>query len=272
LLEPLHILGYLGALLTGVILGLLGGGGALLSIPVLVYLFHIEPQLATSYSLILIGITATSGAYQNIRKKQVDYNAALYYGIPSVIAVYTVRRWVMPNLPKVIFSLDGYAVDKNLFILVILAIVMFAAAYKMITAKPNDTQDEDHKVDHLELAFFAILIGSFLGLVGAGGGFLMVPALIYFANVHTKKAIGTSLLLVAVNSFIGFLGDMRSNVSIDWKFFAIFACFSVAGVFIGHYLTNYIHNDKLKKSFGWFILVTAIFIVVKEFTARYPLH
>ncbi len=267
-MEILHILGYLGALITGIVLGLLGGGGALLSIPVLVYLFKIEPQLATSYSLLLVGISATSGSYQNIRKKLVDYNAALYYGVPSIIAVYSVRRWVMPNLPKVIFHMGSYPVDKNLFILIILAAVMFVAAYKMITAAPAVENETEHKIDHIQLAFFAILIGSFLGLVGAGGGFLMVPALMYFANVHTKKAIATSLLLVAVNSFIGFLGDMRSHVQIDWLFFFAFAFFSIAGVFIGHYLATYIHNNKLKKYFGWFILITAIFIVVKEFSSR----
>jgi uncharacterized membrane protein YfcA len=114
-----------------------------------------------------------------------------------------------------------------------------------------------------------VLIGAFLGLVGAGGGFLMVPALMYFANVPTKKAIGTSLLLVAVNSFIGFLGDMRSHVQIDWAFFATFAFFSVTGVLIGHYLATYIHNNKLKKAFGWFILITAVYIVIKEFSLRW---
>jgi uncharacterized membrane protein YfcA len=250
------------------VLGLLGGGGALLSIPVLVYLFHIEPQLATSYSLILIAVSASSGAYQNIRKKQVDYNAALYYGVPSVIAVYAVRRWVMPNLPKVMFTVGNYSVDKNLFILLILAIVMFIAAYKMITSKNGNEEEKEHKIDHVRLAFFAVLIGSFLGLVGAGGGFLMVPALMYFANVHTKKAIGTSLVLVSINSFIGFAGDLRSNVQIEWPFFFTFLFFSVTGVLIGHYLATYIHNNKLKRYFGWFILITAVFIIGKEISAR----
>ena len=247
---------------------MLGGGGALLSIPVLVYLFHIEPALATSYSLSLIGVTAISGAYQNIRKKLIDYNAALYYGVPSVISVYAVRRWVMPNLPKVIFTFGDFTVDKNLFILIILAAVMLVAAYKMITT-PNKTEEEpEHEVNHARLAFFAVFIGAFLGLVGAGGGFLMVPALMYFANVHTKKAIGTSLLLVAVNSFIGFIGDMRSHVQIEWPFFFTFLFFSFTGVFIGNYMDNYIQGNKLKKAFGWFILITAVFIVVKELSVR----
>jgi uncharacterized membrane protein YfcA len=267
-LDILHILGYIGATLTGIVLGLLGGGGALLSIPVLVYLFHIEPQLATSYSLILIAISASSGAYQNIRKKLIDYNAALYYGIPSVISVYIVRRWVMPNLPKVILTIGDYKLDKNLFILIILAIVMFIAAYKMITAKNAGDDETEHKVDHWRLAFFAVLIGAFLGLVGAGGGFLMVPALMYFANVHTKKAIGTSLLLVSINSFIGFAGDLRSHVQIEWPFFFTFLFFSIAGVLIGHYLATYIHNNRLRRYFGWFILITAVFIIAKEVSAR----
>ncbi len=267
-MDILHVLGYLGAVATGLVLGMLGGGGALLSIPVLVYLFHIEPALATSYSLSLIGVTAISGVYQNIRKKLIDYNAALYYGVPSVISVYSVRRWVMPNLPKVIFTVGGFAVDKNLFILIVLAIVMLIAAYKMITSANNDGKETEHVVNHWRLAFFAVFIGAFLGLVGAGGGFLMVPALMYFANVHTKKAIGTSLLLVAINSFIGFLGDMRSHVQIDWPFFFTFLFFSITGVLIGHYLATYIHNNKLKRAFGWFILITAVFIVVKELSVR----
>jgi len=266
-LDILQVFGYLGAILTGVILGLMGGGGALISIPILVYLFHIEASVATSYSLFLIAITASSGAWQNIRKKQVDYNAALYYGIPSVISIYAVRRWLMPNLPKIIFTIHGYALHKNMFILIILVIVMIMAAYKMITSN-NPEQNETHQVNHLELSTFAILIGSFMGIVGGGGGFLMVPALVHFANTPVKKAVGTSLVLVAVNSFIGFLGDLGSDIAINWLFFFTFLFFSVAGVFIGHYLVAYIHSNKLRKYFGFFLIVVAIFIVIKEFTTH----
>ncbi len=265
-MEWLHILGYLGALLTGFVLGLLGGGGALLSIPVLVYMFKIEASVATGYSLLLVGIAALSGAVQNVRKKWVDYDAALYYGIPSVITVYTVRRYVMPNLPKTILQIGTYTLDKNHLILFILSAVMFIAAYKMITS--NSTQASEvqpkQRSHYLQLILYAVLIGAFLGLVGTGGGFLMVPALIYFANVPTKKAIGTSLVLVTVNSFIGFLGDIGSHNAFDWQFLLTFSAFSVTGVFIGHYVAAFIHNDKLKSYFGWFILAVAIFIIVKE--------
>jgi uncharacterized membrane protein YfcA len=266
-MELTHIIGYIGAVFTGFVLGLLGGGGALLAIPVLVYLFKIDASVATGYSLFLVGIAALSGAYQNIRKKLVDYNAALYYGIPSVVAVFTVRRFVMPNLPAVILQAGGYTIDKNHFILIILSVVMVIAAYKMITSGPTP-EESPHQVDHISLAFYAVLIGGFLGLVGAGGGFLMVPALIYFANLSPKKAIGTSLVLVAVNSFIGFIGDISTHEAMDWKFLISFAACSIVGVYAGHYMAGRIHNDKLKKYFGWFILVVAIYIVAKETIAK----
>ena len=263
-MELSHILGYAGAMATGFVLGLLGGGGALLSIPVLVYLFKIEASVATGYSLFLVAITASIGAVQNIREKFIDYTAALYYGIPSVITVFVVRRFVMPSLPKVFFHINGYAVDKNHFILFVLCLVMFIAAYKMISSANTNTDDTPHETNHFKLAFYAIFIGAFLGLVGVGGGFLMVPALIYFANVSPKKAIGTSLLLVAINSFIGFAGDVSSSTSIDWKFLCIFSLFSITGVILGNYAATLIHNNKLKVYFGWFILVVAILMVVKE--------
>lgn len=259
------ILGYAGALLTGVVLGLMGGGGALLSIPVLVYLFHIDATLATGYSLFLVGITATIGAIQNIRGRQIDYSAAMYYGIPSLLTVYAVRRFAMPNLPNEIFTIRTYVVDKNHFILFILAIVMFGAAYKMIVSDEGTEEDAIVRpVNHFKLMMYAVLIGAFLGLVGAGGGFLMIPALVYFANLPMKKAVGTSLLLVAVNSFVGFLGDLHSSHQLDWKFLAIFSAFSIAGVFAGIYLQHYLNGAKLKKFFGWFVLTLAVYMVVKE--------
>ncbi len=260
-----QLLGYTGALLTGLVLGLLGGGGALLSIPVLVYLFHLDASVATGYSLFLVAVTASIGAVQNIRKKMVDYQAVLYYGIPSVISVYCIRRFVMPNLPDVIFNIGNYGVDKNHFILFILSVVMFGAGYKMFSAKESSEENAiAHPNQFIKLIFLAILIGSFLGLVGAGGGFLMIPALVYFANLPMKLAVSTSLVLVAINSFIGFLGDVHSSQHMDWKFLFLFSAFSVTGVFGGFYLQNKIDGTRLKKYFGGFMMAMALFIMVKE--------
>ena len=264
-MDIFHILGYIGAVMTGLILGLLGGGGALLSIPVLVYLFHIPATLATGYSLFLVGLTATTGALQNIRKQLVDYTAVLYYGIPSAITVYCMRRFVMPALPNTFFTINNFTVDKNHFILFVLVLVMFIAAYKMITAKTEEDKDTaSGSINYIKLPLYAVLVGGFLGLVGAGGGFLMIPALVLFANLPMRKAVGTSLVLVAANSFIGFVGDIHGNVAMDWKFLFLFSAFSIIGVLAGNYLQHFVKGNELKKYFGWFILLVALLMVVKE--------
>ena len=261
----MHILGYAANYLLGLYLGLLGGGGALLSIPILVYLFKIEPTVATGYSLFLIAVSALSGAVQNIRKKHVDYPVALYYGLPSVLTIFLMRWFVVPHLPAVIFTIDSYYLDKNHFILFVLTIVMILAAYKMVQPGEETSDDPPHQTNYLRLGVYAIFIGAFLGLVGSGGGFLMVPALIYFANLSPKKAIGTALVLVAVNSFIGFIGDvLRPHNTFDWKFLLTFSFFSIGGVLIGHQLTGRFDNEKLKKYFGWFIFIIAMIMIAKE--------
>lgn len=258
------ILGYTGAVLTGLVLGLLGGGGALLSIPVLVYLFHIDATLATAYSLFLVGTTAFSGAFQNLRKKNVNLKIAAVYGVPSLIAVYTMRRFVIPALPDVLLTIGSFSLSKNLLILSVLSVVMFGAGIKMIRDGGKQDAPAEGSVNYFRLAGYAFLVSAFLGLVGAGGGFLMTPALLYFGKLDMKKAVGTSLVLVSVNSYIGFLGDLSSNAVMDWSFLLTFAAFSIGGIVLGTYLTNFIDGSKLKKSFGWFVLAVGVFIIVKE--------
>lgn len=259
------LLGYTGAVLTGLALGLLGGGGALLSIPVLVYLFHIEASVATGYSLFLVGVTALSGAVQNIRNHTVDYKVTLSYGIPSLLTVFSVRRFVIPAMPDILFRIGTYPVDKNHFILLVFCIVLFGAAYKMIRAnEEEELASVEGKIYYFNLGLYAIVIGGFLGLVGAGGGFLIIPALVYFAKLPMKKAVGTSLVLVAVNSFIGFMGDLAGSHQIDWIFLLTFAGFSISGILAGGYFSRFIRGNQLKKSFGWFILLIGIYMLVKE--------
>jgi uncharacterized membrane protein YfcA len=181
-----------------------------------------------------------------------------------MIAVYLVRRFLVHQLPDVLFTVGSHVVDKNQFILTLLATVMFGVAYSMITNKKTDGEQKAHKTHILTLILYATLVGAFVGTVGAGGGFLMVPALINFANLPMKKALGTSLLLVAVNSFIGFAGDLGGNPHMDWPFLLTFSGFCIAGVFIGSYLVQFIDSQKLKKYFGWFVLLVAIYMVVRE--------
>lgn len=259
------MLGYTGAFVTGLTLGLLGGGGALMSIPVLVYFFHIDAAIATGYSLFLVGITALSGAFQNLRKGLIDYNAAVWCGVPSIMAVYVIRRFVVHNIPEVIFSTPFFTLDRHHLILSVLTLVMLVAGYKMIGSSTTETENTRPGVNRVLLVAYALAIGLFLGLVGAGGGFLMVPALVYFANLSMKKAVGTSLVLVSVNSFIGFMGDVHSNQLPDWFFLLTFSAFSIAGMLMGQSVAHRVNNEQLKRYFGWFMLLVALFIVVKEF-------
>lgn len=256
-------------MLTGLVLGLLGGGGAMFSIPVLVYLFHLPPSVATGYSLFLVGVTAMSGAVQNTRKHLVDFKSALYYGIPSVITVYVIRRFVIHSLPDVLWQTTGFTLHKDDGILLLLTVVMILVGFKMISEKPKvqTGEEPEHKMNYPLLILVAVLIGAFVGVAGAGGGFLMTPALIYFANLPMKKAIGTSLVLVSVNSFLGFAGDLGANPHMDWIFLLKFSGFSVAGVFIGSYLSHGIDSLKLKNAFGWFMVAMGIYIGVKEILA-----
>lgn len=239
----------------------------MLSIPVLVYLFRIEASVATGYSLFLIGVTAFSGAIQNIRKQLVDFRVALFYGVPSVVTIYIMRRFVVHSLPDTIIDTGTYTLNKNDIILILFSVVMLAAAYKMITEKPKVvTEEKPHETNRFLLTLYAVGIGFFLGIVGAGGGFLIIPALVYFANLPMKKAIGTSLVLVSVNSFLGFAGDLGANPHMDWRFLFAFSGFSIAGVFVGSHLSNRIDGPKLKKLFGWFILIMGIYIAIRELT------
>ena len=264
-MDVLTILGYIGALATGLILGLLGGGGALMSVPVLVYFFHVDAATATGYSMFLVAVSGWVGSVQNFRKQLIDFKALAYYTIPSIATVYSVRRFVMPNLPDVFFSIGSYEVDKDHFILYLLAIVMVAIGYRMVNAGKQEQPEGDTKLIHLpKLIISAVLIGFFIGIVGAGGGFLMTPVLIYFAGLNIRKAIATSLVLVALNSTMGFIGDIHGNENLDWKFLVVFAALSVTGVISGIYFSDRIDSLKLKKYFGWFILFVAALIVAKE--------
>jgi uncharacterized membrane protein YfcA len=262
-MDAAQVFGYFGAFLTGLILGLLGGGGALISIPVLVYLFHIEASVATGYSLFLIGITASTGAVTNLRKKTVDLPTLLYYGLPSVVSIYCMRRYIVPAIPDVIFQIGAYQLTKNNLILTLLSVVIFAVAYNMISTN-KVASDNEHHSNYTKLIATAIFIGAFLGMVGAGGGFLMIPALFHYANLDMKKSIGTSLVLVAINSFVGFWGDVHSNQTMEWSFLFAFSSFSVVGMFTGSYWAGKTDNRLLKKYFAWFMLAVGSYILIKE--------
>ncbi|MEG9328384.1 hypothetical protein SAMN04488034_103173 [Salinimicrobium catena] len=259
-----EILGYLGALIIGVVLGLIGGGGSILTVPVLVYLMAINPVTATAYSLFVVGTSSLVGAVKNMQKKRVDYRTAVVFSIPAFIAVYATRKFLVPAIPEHIITIAGHEITKNIAIMLFFAFIMILASVSMIREqKEKPVKTEKVKYNYPLIIIEGLIVGVLTGIVGAGGGFLIIPALVLLAKLPMKKAVATSLLIIAIKSLIGFIGDVQ-NLDIDWPFLLIFTGISVVGIFLGVYLNKFIDGKKLKKGFGWFVLLMGIYIVWKE--------
>lgn len=265
-MDIVTILGYLGALIIGLVLGLVGGGGSILTVPVLVYLLSINPVTATAYSLFIVGTTSFVGVLRNLSKKLIDFKTAFVFAIPAFIAVYISRKYILPAIPETIVQVGDYQLTKNVGLMLFFSLIMLLAAISMIRNK-SDVEEEEQAVQYNIplIVVEGLLVGLVTGIVGAGGGFLIIPALVLLAKLPMKKAVATSLLIISIKSLIGFIGDVE-NLEIDWAFLLLFSLFSVVGIFIGIYLGQFIEGKKLKKSFGWFVLLMSIYIVFKEFS------
>ena len=264
-MNSVEIIGFGASIMIGISLGLIGGGGSILTLPVLVYLLHISPVISTAYSLFVVGTTSLVGSVSFMRKKLVNYKAALVFAIPSFTTVFLTRKYLVPAIPDPIFNVSGFEVSKNLGIMVFFALIMLAASYSMIKNKKEETEETEKELsfNFPMIALEGGLVGILTGIVGAGGGFLIISALVLFARLPMKMAVGTSLLIIAAKSLIGFLGDL-STLTVDWNFLLPFTGLSVMGIFIGSYLSKFIPGEKLKKSFGWFVLIMGIYIITKE--------
>ena len=257
----MEILGYVGALFIGLVLGLTGGGGSILTVPILVYLMSINPLTATAYSLFIVGTTSTFGAIQNYRKNLVDIKNGFLFAIPSFIAVYLTRKYIVPEIPEIITEIP-IIITKEKFLMLFFAVIMIFGALSVLKKKNQNTVSEENK-NLILIGIQTFTIGIIIGLVGAGGGFLIIPSLILFVQLPMRKAVGTSLFIIAMNSLVGFIGDVQ-NLVIDWSFLLTFSAISVMGIFIGMYLTKYTNESQLKKIFAYFVLLMAVIIVLKE--------
>lgn len=263
-MEITEILGYLGALIIGVVLGLIGGGGSILTVPVLVYLLSINPVTATAYSLFVVGTTSLFGSIKNFQKKRVDLKTAIVFSIPAFIAVYFTRKFLVPAIPHTIVTIGELTITKNIGIMLFFAFIMILASVSMIL-EPSEQDAEPQKVkfNYFFIILEGVVVGIVTGIVGAGGGFLIIPALVLMAKLPMKRAVATSLVIIAVKSLLGFIGDVQ-NLEIAWGFLLIFTTISVAGIFLGIWLNRYINGKKLKKGFGWFVLLMGLYIFWKE--------
>jgi uncharacterized membrane protein YfcA len=249
-------------------LGLIGGGGSILTVPVLVYILGVDPVLATAYSLFVVGSTSLVGAGTYMKKGLVNYKTALVFAIPSFIAVFLTRKFLVPALPDPLFTVGEAIITKNIGIMVFFALIMLAASFSMIKGKKGGdaAEEEEVKFNFPMIALEGSVVGVITGIVGAGGGFLIIPALVLLAKLPMKMAVGTSLLIIAAKSLIGFLGDLSSQ-TIDWQMLLIFTSLSIVGIFIGSALSKKINEKILKTGFGWFVLVMGIYIITKELLA-----
>lgn len=259
-----EIIGYVGAFVVGLVLGLTGGGGSIITVPVMVYLIGVNPVTATAYSLFVVGSTSSIGAFQNFRKHLVDVKTAVIFAIPAFTIVYITRRYLVPAIPETVFTFNDFLVTKGIFIMAFFGIIMFLASLSMIRSKKDiPNPDYNSTINIPFLIIIGIGVGLLTGIVGAGGGFLIIPALVLLAKLPMKKAIGTSLFIISVNSLIGFTGDLQ-NREIDWSFLLVFTAISIAGIIVGVYASKFISGTKLKRGFGWFTLCVAFYIMYRE--------
>jgi uncharacterized membrane protein YfcA len=260
----MEVAGYIASLVIGISLGLIGGGGSILTVPVLVYLFRVQPVLATAYSLFIVGSTSLVGSFPKYKTGEINLKTAIIFGIPSIAAVFATRAFIVPAIPTELFDIGSLVVTKSLLMMVLFAVVMVVASVSMIRNKhthPEVTGQQQFNYPLILLEGF--VVGIVTGLVGAGGGFLIIPALVLLSKLPMKQAVGTSLLIIAAKSLIGFTGDL-GKAEINWMLLFTLTALAIGGIFIGNRLSKKISADKLKKGFGWFVLIMGIYIIIKE--------
>lgn len=261
----MEIIGYISSILIGISLGLIGSGGSILTVPVLVYLFSVDAVAATSYSLFIVGFTSAIGSVGYFKKGLVNVKTALVFGAPSIVAVFLTRAYIVPAIPKEVFTVGTFVVTKSVLMMLLFAILMVAASYSMIKKDKKKKEDDlgPQKFNYPIILLEGAIVGMITGLVGAGGGFLIIPALVLLSKLPMKEAVGTSLVIIAAKSLIGFFGEGGETI-INWNLLTIVSVFATAGIFIGIYLSKKIDGAKLKPIFGWFVLFMGIYIIVKE--------
>lgn len=262
----MEIVGYIASIFMGVSLGMIGGGGSILTVPILVYLFGTNPVTATTYSLFTVGFTALVGGLSYLKKGEVDLKTGFIFAVPSFIGVYLTRAYLVPALSDPVFSMGSFVFSKPLLIMLVFAVLMVAASISMIGSNKAEASKAvlSPTAKILLIGTEGFIVGGVTGFVGAGGGFLIIPALVILVGMPMKIAVGTSLFIIAAKSLIGFIGDLQHHTQIEWSLLITMTGVAVFGLFIGMYLVKKTSEKGLKKGFGYFVLLMGAFILFDQ--------
>lgn len=268
-MTSLEFLGYAASLVMGLALGLTGGGGSILTVPILVYLFGIGALQATAYSLVIVGLVALWGTWGAYRNGELNLNRALAFGIPGVIGVAVSRRVLLPLLPSEL-SIFGLTLSQSSILLIAFSLLMLLASVSMIRTSWSENArvvaaKVDRSVSTIILFLGGLAVGLLAGFVGAGGGFLIVPALVSIGKLDMKQAVGTSLFVIALQSLLGVLSDFKAVAQMDFILFSVIAVLAIIGMSLGTLFRKRISQSKLMLGFGFFVLVMGGLILFQEF-------
>ncbi len=264
-MSEIEFLGFACALLVGIALGLIGGGGSILAVPIFAYLFGLDSVTSTAYSLFVVGTIALFGGAQKAHQGFVNWKMVAYFGIPAVFGVWLMRRLFIPALPEDILHISDFVVTRRMAMFGLFAILMALSAISMLQDSRDSDRPKKVKINPAVLIMQGLMLGFITGFVGAGGGFLIIPALILMAGLDVRTAIGTSLVIIALNSLLGFfLGDAM-HLEIDWTFLISFVAIALIGMLIGNLLSRKLGSRQLKIGFAYFIIVMALFVFYMEF-------
>lgn len=260
--KSMEILGFVLTLVIGLLVGLFGGGGSILTVPVLVYLFSIPATLSTTYSLALVSITSLIAATPHVLQKKLSFKKTLQFGIPSLLALYTVRSYILPAISAT-FTIFGYEIEKNLFMMLFFSMLMLTSGFFMLKQKKNNPDCFDCPYNHFLLMIAGLFEGIITGIVGAGGGFIIVPVLMILGKLSLKQAVANSLFIIGVKSFIGFLGS-HDFATLDFYFLVKILAIALVGMYFGIRLNNKLDPKQLKPIFGYFVIIMGVVILIKE--------
>lgn len=256
----MYLAGLFISLLIGVVLGLVGGGGSILTVPLVHYFFGESMLLATTYSLFVVAVASVLGVIQRINSgtNTIDFRKGIIFAIPSMTVAFVIRGFLMPILPSE-FNLMNWTFSRDQLIVALLIVVMLYTAINTLLSKRESSAGKTHVI---VIVFFGILTGLLSGFIGAGGGFIIVPILMRM-GLDMKKAVGTSLLIICIQSSVALFGDffnseITEGEGVNWLLLGAITGVTVAGVFLGTFLQRFFSGKHLRKIFSFLLIAVAL--------------